>query len=295
MLVEWSYDERFRKRPSPDRTACTGDDRLHGAAGDLRSRSGQRGVRARPVREPEERSGPERGGDRPVRHASRCGPRSRRRDDGFGRHQSDLRFVWGGDTAGQGWGINPGFGGMKIYEAMRQRSPHFFIHSGDTIYADGPIAETATSENGSLDQPGHARGQQGRRDARRVPRPVSLQPARRERAALQRRGAADLAVGRPRGHQQLVRLEGPLGRPALHREERAAAGRPRRRAPFSNTRPIRPFTVRESERVYRRFSYGPLLELFVLDMRSYRGPNTANLQPTPSRRPCSSAASSWTG
>ncbi len=43
---------------------------------------------------------------------------------------------------------------------------------------------------------------------------------------------------------------------------------------------IRPFRVRESERVYRRFSYGPLLELFVLDMRSYRGPNTANLQPT---------------
>lgn len=27
----------------------------------------------------------------------------------------DLRFVWGGDTAGQGWGINPSFGGMKIY------------------------------------------------------------------------------------------------------------------------------------------------------------------------------------
>jgi alkaline phosphatase D len=39
----------------------------------------------------------------------------------------DLRFLWGGDTAGQGWGINPGFGGMKIYEAMRQRSPLFFV------------------------------------------------------------------------------------------------------------------------------------------------------------------------
>ena len=34
------------------------------------------------------------------------------------------------------------------------------------------------------------------------------------------------------------------------------------------------------QRVYRRYSYGPLLELFVLDMRSYRGPNSANLQTT---------------
>ena len=59
-------------------------------------------------------------------------------------------FVWGGDTAGQGWGINPGFGGMKIYEAMRQRRPLFFIHSGDTIYADGPIAESVVAENGQV-------------------------------------------------------------------------------------------------------------------------------------------------
>ena len=49
-----------------------------------------------------------------------------------------IRFLWSGDTAGQGWGINPDFGGMKIYEAMRQTQPDFFIHCGDTIYADGP-------------------------------------------------------------------------------------------------------------------------------------------------------------
>jgi len=61
----------------------------------------------------------------------------------------DLRFVWGGDTAGQGWGINPAFGGMRIYEAMRRRQPHFFIHSGDTIYADGPITATALAEGGA--------------------------------------------------------------------------------------------------------------------------------------------------
>ena len=51
----------------------------------------------------------------------------------------NIRFQWGGDTCGQGWGINPELGGMKIYSTMAQRNPDFFIHSGDTIYADGPI------------------------------------------------------------------------------------------------------------------------------------------------------------
>jgi alkaline phosphatase D len=40
-------------------------------------------------------------------------------------------------------------------------------------------------------------------------------------------------------------------------------------------------TPDESERVYRRISYGPLVDVFVLDMRSYRGPNTHNRQPEP--------------
>jgi alkaline phosphatase D len=61
-----------------------------------------------------------------------------------------IRFLWSGDTAGQGWGINPDFGGMKIYEAMRQTRPDFFIHCGDTIYADGPIEEILTAENGQV-------------------------------------------------------------------------------------------------------------------------------------------------
>ena len=64
--------------------------------------------------------------------------------------RDDIRFVWGGDTAGQGWGINKDFGGMKIYEAMRKVDPLFFIHSGDTIYADGVIKESVIAENGKV-------------------------------------------------------------------------------------------------------------------------------------------------
>ena len=62
----------------------------------------------------------------------------------------DIRFVWSGDTAGQGWGINPDWGGMKIYETMRQVEPAFFIHSGDAIYADGPIAAEQAMPDGGI-------------------------------------------------------------------------------------------------------------------------------------------------
>lgn len=49
-----------------------------------------------------------------------------------------------------------------------------------------------------------------------------------------------------------------------------------KRAFFEYT-PIRYHLV-DPERIYRTFSYGPALDIFMLDMRSYRGPNTANRQ-----------------
>ncbi|HEX4975700.1 MAG TPA: alkaline phosphatase D family protein, partial [Pseudomonadales bacterium] len=67
----------------------------------------------------------------------------------IGRHEN-IRFVWGGDTAGQGWGINPDFGGMKIFETMRQTQPHFFLQSGDSVYSDGPIQASKAAENGLI-------------------------------------------------------------------------------------------------------------------------------------------------
>ena len=49
----------------------------------------------------------------------------------------NIRFGWSGDTAGQGWGI--GEEGMTTYATMGRHELDFFIHSGDTIYADGPM------------------------------------------------------------------------------------------------------------------------------------------------------------
>ena len=64
--------------------------------------------------------------------------------------RQDISFIWGGDTAGQGWGINPEWGGMRIYEQMRRLHPDFFIHNGDSIYADNPIAAEVKLDDGTI-------------------------------------------------------------------------------------------------------------------------------------------------
>jgi len=61
-----------------------------------------------------------------------------------------ISFVWSGDTAGQGWGIDESRGGMRTYAAMLKNRPDFFVHNGDTIYADGPIAAEQKMPNGQV-------------------------------------------------------------------------------------------------------------------------------------------------
>jgi alkaline phosphatase D len=61
----------------------------------------------------------------------------------------NVTFCWSGDTAGQGWGIDESRGGgMTIYSAIARNRPDFFIHSGDNIYADGPIPAGQKLPNG---------------------------------------------------------------------------------------------------------------------------------------------------
>src|ERR1051325_10556161 len=64
--------------------------------------------------------------------------------------ERDVRFAWSGDVAGQGWGINAEWGGMRIFETIRQKAPEFFIHSGDSIYADQPILPQVTLPDGKI-------------------------------------------------------------------------------------------------------------------------------------------------
>ena len=62
----------------------------------------------------------------------------------------DVTLAWSADTVGQGWGINPEWGGLRLYETMRQVEPDIFIHLGDTIYADQPVLAEVKLDDGTV-------------------------------------------------------------------------------------------------------------------------------------------------
>ncbi|MFF8405351.1 alkaline phosphatase D family protein [Streptomyces sp. NPDC015684] len=136
MIVETSATESFRNPrrfhgPLLDAgTDFTGTTRLHGLP------SGEQIHYRVLLADPDD---PRRTGE-PVAGAFRTVSRHRR--DG-------VRFLWSGDLAGQGWGINPDRGGYRIYDAMAGLDPDFFLCSGDNIYADGPIGATQALPDGS--------------------------------------------------------------------------------------------------------------------------------------------------
>lgn len=109
-----------------------------------------------------------------------------------------ISFVWSGDTAGQGWGIDPSRGGMRTYRTMRENRPDFFIHSGDHIYADCPVpSELKLAGWRHLAQYRHRREIRHSPQPRAVSRQLQIQPARRQFARLQCAGADAGAMGRP--------------------------------------------------------------------------------------------------
>ncbi len=209
---------------------------------------------------------------------------SGRGDDGGwhrGYRGGDLRFAWGGDTAGQGWGINKAFGGMKIYESMRQRKPRFFIHSGDNVYADGPIRELVTAENGQAWQnivtPEVSKVAETLDEFRGRYRYNLIDDN------LRRFNAEVPQIWQWDDHEVTNNWSDAkdLSADTRYTEKNVPLLIARGTRAFLDYAPLRPFDARESQRVYRRFSYGPMLDVFVLDMRSYRGPNSDNLQPSP--------------
>ena len=189
----------------------------------------------------------------------------------------DITFQWSGDTRRPGLGHQPGMG---RHEDLRGRcaAPARLLHPlrRHDLRRRRRSRPRRRSRRLDLEEHRHARKEQGRRDARRVPRQLPLQPDGRERPPLQRRGAADLAVGRPRGDQQLVGRQGRFQPTTATPKSACRCWSRARRAPSSNTRRCGR-SAEETERVYRHIPYGPLLDVFVIDMRSYRGPNT--LQP----------------
>ncbi|MBL8168034.1 MAG: alkaline phosphatase D family protein [Acidobacteria bacterium] len=191
--------------------------------------------------------------------------------------KNNIRFVWGGDVCGQGWGINPEFGGMKIYEAMRRMQPDFFIHSGDTIYADNVIQPEVKLDDGSLWKNLTAPEKSKVAETLDEFRGNHRYNLRDEN--FRRFNAEVPMLAQWDDHE--VRnnwYPGQILDDAKYTVKSVDLLAARAKRAFLDYTPLR-FNADDPERVYRAYNYGPLLDVFMLDERSYRAANNANRQP----------------
>ncbi len=190
----------------------------------------------------------------------------------------DIRFVWSGDTAGQGWGINPDFGGMRIYEAMRQVEPEFFIHSGDTIYADNPIEAEKEQPDGTLWK--NIIIEEKAKVAETLDE-FRMNYAYNLMDDNLRAFNAEVPMFAQWDDHEVTNNWYPteILEDDRYKERSVALLAARGSRAFLEYMPVRPAGAGEVDRLYQRFGWGPSLEIFRIDKRSYRGPNTANDQP----------------
>ncbi|MBB3229338.1 alkaline phosphatase D family protein [Halomonas stenophila] len=186
----------------------------------------------------------------------------------------DVRFVWSGDTAGQGWGIDEARGGMTTYETMRRQRPDFFIHSGDTVYADGPLQESVALPDGetwrNLVTPAKRKVAESL-DEFRGQHVYNLMDAN-----LRRFNAEVPMLAQWDDHETLNNwYPGEWLEDDRYTERNVPLLAARARRAFLEHMPLRQ-RPEAPGRIHRRFAYGPSLEVFMLDMRSFRDANGRN-------------------
>ncbi|MEV0645881.1 alkaline phosphatase D family protein [Phytomonospora sp. NPDC050363] len=189
----------------------------------------------------------------------------------------DVRFVWSADLAGQGWGINPEFGGFKIFDDMAARDPDFFLCSGDFYYADNVIPETVTLADGrvwrNIVTPEKSKVAETLDEFRGQYKYNLLDE--KLRAFLRKVPV----VSQWDDHEVINNwYPGKVLTDDRYTEKNVdvlAAHAWKALAEYT------PSVLRSDGdgRIYRKVAYGPLLDVFTVDMRSFRNANDANNDP----------------
>ncbi|WP_211882775.1 alkaline phosphatase D family protein [Pseudarthrobacter albicanus] len=198
-----------------------------------------------------------------------------------GRASRGQSFVWTGDTAGQGWGINEEIGGMRGYAAMHATRPDFFIHSGDTIYADGPIAAQATEPDGNIWR------NLVTEEVSKVAETLNEFRGRHRYNMMDKNIRALYAevpvIAQWDDHETHNNwYPGQIITDDRYTERRVDVLAARGRQAWQEYQPIAGLSGRsgdgstgfEPARIYRKISRGPQLDIFCLDMRTFKDPNT---------------------
>lgn len=227
-----------------------------------------------------------------VRGTFRTAPDAKDWNDrkGNGRTRGDSpssnaqSFVWTGDTAGQGWGINEEIGGMRGYRAMHNTRPDFFIHAGDTIYADSPIAATVTEKDGNIWR------NLVTEEVSKVAETLKEFRGRHRYNSLDANMRAMFAdvpvIAQWDDHETHNNwYPGQIIDDARYTVRDVNVLAARGRQAWQENMPIpdgsalwRPGTFDGGQyqpaRIYRKVSRGPQLDIFCLDMRTFKSPNT---------------------
>ncbi|GAB1540538.1 alkaline phosphatase [Scytonema sp. NUACC21] len=191
-------------------------------------------------------------------------------------YKQDIFFAWSGDTAGQGWGINPEFGGMKIYETIRSLNPDFFIHSGDTIYADNPIQAEVRLDDGSIWKNITTEAKSKVAETLDEFRGNYIYNLLDENV---RRFNAEVPILAQWDDHETTNnwYPGEILDDNRYTVKDVSLLAKRANQAFLEYFPI-DINSKDPSRIYRSFNYGPSLDIFMIDKRSYRGPNTPNNQ-----------------
>ncbi|MCA6106583.1 alkaline phosphatase D family protein [Bradyrhizobium cenepequi] len=179
-----------------------------------------------------------------------------------------ISFVWSGDTVGQGWGIDPSRGGLRSYRTMLENRPDFFIHSGDHIYADCPVPSELTLPDGTL-----------WRNIVTEEKSVVAKSLEQFRGNYKynwcdanfRAFHAEVPMFAQWDDHEVCDDWSPTGSAdeTGYAEDGSSLLVARARQAFHEFMPMRAIPAQDG-RVYRKIAYGPLLDVFLIDMRSYR-------------------------
>jgi alkaline phosphatase D len=179
-----------------------------------------------------------------------------------------VSFAWSGDTAGQGWGIDLARGGMRTYRTMLENRPDFFIHCGDHIYADCPIEAELKLPDGNF-----------WRNIVTEDKSVVAHSLEQFRGNYKynlldenlRAFNAQVPMLAQWDDHEVTNDWSPMGTAddTGYAEDGTSRLVARAARAFHEFMPIRTMPA-QAGRIYRKVSYGPLLDVFLIDMRSYR-------------------------
>jgi alkaline phosphatase D len=192
------------------------------------------------------------------------------------RRARDVSFVWSGDLAGQGWGIDTARGGYRIFETMRRLDPDFYLCNGDNIYADDPIEATQALPDGSLWH--NIITEEKSKVAETLDEFRGNYKYNLLDDNLRRFYAEVAQIQQWDDHETHNNwYPGEILDDPDYTEKRVDVLKYRARQAFHEYVPMNPVYDKE-ERIYRVLHHGPLLDVFVLDMRWYRDANSPDKQ-----------------